>query len=55
MPLHELFDSLTDAVRDHADEIAERAVALGSIAAGRTQDVAGASMPAEYPADVTKG
>ena len=55
MSLHEIFDSLTDAVRDHADEIAERAVALGGFAAGRTQDVAGASTLDKYPADITKG
>ncbi|MBT6312110.1 MAG: DNA starvation/stationary phase protection protein Dps [Alphaproteobacteria bacterium] len=55
MPLHEMFDSLTDAVRDHADEIAERAVALGGMAAGRTQDVANASKLDQYPADITKG
>ena len=55
MPLHELFDSLTDSVRDHADEMAERAVALGGTAAGRTQDVSNASQLAEYPADLVKG
>ena len=54
-PLHDLFDAVTDAVRVHADDIAERAVALGGTAAGRTQDVASASKLAPYPADAVKG
>lgn len=55
MPLHEMFDALTDAVRVHADDIAERAVALGGTAEGRTQDVASASSVTAYPSDLTKG
>jgi starvation-inducible DNA-binding protein len=55
MPLHELFDSLHEAIQGHADEIAERAVALGGTAAGRTQDVAAGSSLEAYPADLVKG
>lgn len=54
-PLHELFDALTDDVRVHADDIAERAVALGGAAMGRTQDVANASKLDAYPADAATG
>lgn len=53
--LHEMFDAITDAVRIHADDIAERAVALGGVANGRTQDISSASTIAEYPADATGG
>lgn len=53
--LHELFDALTDILRVNSDDIAERAVALGGTAAGRTQDVATSSKLAPYPADATSG
>lgn len=53
--LHELFDALTDGVRVHADDIAERIVALGGVAMGRTQDVAKASSLAAYPEDAVSG
>lgn len=53
--LHTLFDALNDEARVHADDIAERAVSLGGVALGRTQDVAGASTLAEYPADASAG
>ena len=38
--LHELFDLISDAAREYADLVAERAVALGGLAAGTHQDVA---------------
>jgi len=53
--LHDLFDALTDTVRVHADDIAERAVALGGAAAGRTQDVAKQSKLDSYPTDAVSG
>lgn len=54
-PLHELFDAVTDAVRVHSDDIAERVAALGGVAGGRTQDVAEKTSLAPYPADATSG
>jgi len=37
--LHELFDSVSDSAREYADELAERAVALGGVARGTLADV----------------
>ncbi|MGZ0188344.1 MAG: DNA starvation/stationary phase protection protein Dps [Alphaproteobacteria bacterium] len=54
-PHHELFDALTDGMRVHADDIAERITALGGIAKGRTQDVAAASALPAYPAEAVAG
>ena len=54
-PLHELFDSVTDAVRGHADDIAERITALGGVAKGRTQDIAAATALPEYPLQAEAG
>lgn len=54
-PLHALFDALTDEVRTHADEIAERAVQLGGTARGRTQDIAANSTLPAYPEDAISG
>lgn len=51
--LHELFDAVAGRVEDHGDELAERAVQLGGIAAGTTQVVAKETTLAPYPADIT--
>jgi starvation-inducible DNA-binding protein len=37
--LHELFDLISDAAREYADLVAERAVALGGMALGTREDV----------------
>lgn len=50
--LHELFDKFAADLDDHADTLAERAVALGGTALGTTQAVAKASMLAPYPVDI---
>jgi len=53
--LHELFDSVTDIVRTHADDIAERVAALGGSPMGRAQDVAANTSLAAYPAEAVDG
>jgi len=55
MPLHELFDSITDIVRGFADEIAERATALGGLASGTARDAAAGSRIEAYPVGITSG
>jgi starvation-inducible DNA-binding protein len=52
--LHELFDTISDAAREYADLTAERAVALGGLAAGTHQDVAANSQLAPFPSGETK-
>lgn len=51
--LHELFDQIAARVDGHADDMAERLVQLGGIAAGTTQAVAAATTLAPYPLDAT--
>jgi starvation-inducible DNA-binding protein len=51
--LHELFDQIQARVDVFADDIAERAVALGGVVAGTSQTVAKASKLEAYPTDVT--
>ncbi len=51
--LHEMFDQMQARVNTFADEIAERAVTLGGLAAGTTQAVAADSKLAPYPTDIT--
>ena len=41
--LHELFDRVALQAREYADEIAERAVALGGVARGTIEEIAGQS------------
>jgi len=53
--LHELFDQINEAVEDHVDDIAERAVQLGGIAEGTARMVARRSSLAEYPAMAVDG
>lgn len=47
--LHELFDRVASQAREYADEIAERAVALGGTARGTVQVAAGESRLPDYP------
>lgn len=47
--LHELFDQVAEAARAYADDLAERAVALGGIAQGTVEDVSRASALAKMP------
>jgi len=53
--LHELFDDVTDAVREASDTVAERATALGGIAFGTARMAAEKSVLAEYPTDIADG
>jgi len=47
--LHDLFDRVASDAGKYADEIAERAVALGGVARGTVQAVAGQTQLSEYP------
>jgi starvation-inducible DNA-binding protein len=49
--LHELFDELAEPLLKFADEIAERATALGGMALGTARMAAGSSRLEEYPVD----
>ena len=53
--LHELFDTLADAVEEYVDVIAERATALGGTALGTVRMSAAASRLPEYPVDAVDG
>jgi starvation-inducible DNA-binding protein len=53
--LHAFFDGLADHALAHADELAERAVALGGVAEGRMPQVAKASALPGYPANAVAG
>ncbi len=53
--LHELFDKVNEAVEDYVDDIAERAVQLGGVAAGTARTAAKRSSLAEYPASAVDG
>ncbi|MFO0931873.1 MAG: DNA starvation/stationary phase protection protein Dps [Planctomycetota bacterium] len=53
--LHAFFDELSAHALAHADELAERAVALGGIAEGRTPQVAKASTIPGFPASAVSG
>lgn len=50
--LHELFDQIQGRVDTFADDIAERAVALGGVVAGTSQAASKASNLDAYPTDV---
>lgn len=52
--LHELFDAVAEAVEGHADNLAERAVALGGTVAGTSQAVAGNTTLEAYPTSAQK-
>ena len=47
--VHELFDKIADIALDFADEIAERAAAMGAIAEGTVQVAASRSYLVPYP------
>jgi starvation-inducible DNA-binding protein len=47
--LHKLFDELAGRLEEMTDEIAERATALGGVAAGTLRQAAGASRLPEFP------
>jgi starvation-inducible DNA-binding protein len=53
--LHELFDELAAQIDGHVDEMAERITALGGIAEGTVQVVAGRSKLDPYPLDIAEG
>ena len=53
--LHELFDQLAAEVLPFVDTIAERATALGGMAAGTTRMAAASSSLPEYPTDIADG
>jgi starvation-inducible DNA-binding protein len=53
--LHELFDQLAGDFDEHVDEMAERITALGGIAEGTVQAVAGRSKLDAYPLDIAEG
>jgi starvation-inducible DNA-binding protein len=53
--LHELFDKLAAEIDGHVDEMAERITALGGIAEGTVQAVAGRTRLDAYPLDIAEG
>jgi starvation-inducible DNA-binding protein len=53
--LHELFDKAAEAVEDHVDDVAERAVQLGGTAHGTIRMAAARSSLREYPASALDG
>lgn len=53
--LHELFDKVGKELEEFADEIAERAVALGGVALGTVQVVAKETRLPEYPPELVAG
>jgi starvation-inducible DNA-binding protein len=53
--LHELFDKIVDELDEHADDIAERAVALGAQVPGTARVAAKRSSLKEYPLDLSDG
>ena len=53
--LHLLFDKLAEEVDGHADEVAERATALGGVATGTARQAVASSRVPEFPAGVHKG
>jgi starvation-inducible DNA-binding protein len=53
--LHELFDTLAGELGGHVDEMAERITALGGVAEGTVQAVAGRTKLDAYPLDISDG
>jgi starvation-inducible DNA-binding protein len=53
--LHELYDTVAEAVLEYVDEIAERATALGGLALGTARMAAAESTLDEYPLDAVAG
>ena len=52
--LHEFFDAIQGRVDTFADDIAERAVALGGVVSGTLRAAAKASTLEAYPTDITE-
>jgi starvation-inducible DNA-binding protein len=55
MPLHELFDSIAGQSGGHIDDVAERLVQLGGVAAGTVRDAARGSTLSEAANDTVTG
>lgn len=53
--LHELFDKVSDVAAEAADDVAERAVALGGTAYGTTAVVNKVTHLSAYPLDILQG
>ena len=53
--LHKLFDELAGHVVEFADEVAERATALGGVANGTARMVVASTQLSEFPAGVSAG
>lgn len=53
--LHQLFDSIAEAVAAYVDEIAERIVQLGGVAEGTVRVSAARSRLADYPLVISDG
>ncbi|MEO8616479.1 MAG: DNA starvation/stationary phase protection protein Dps [Luteolibacter sp.] len=53
--LHELFDTIYEAVENYVDMIAERIVQLGGVAEGTARVAASRSTLGEYPLDIAGG
>ncbi len=51
--VHELLDSVYDRVNEGADMMAERAVIIGGVAKGTSQDVVSNTKMKAYPNDIT--
>ncbi len=49
--VHELLDEVADRLQESADDMAERAVALGGLARGTLDSIAAASRVEPYPSD----
>lgn len=49
-PIHELYDRITDTLRESYDDIAERLVAIGAPADGRVSTLSKTSAVEEFPA-----
>jgi starvation-inducible DNA-binding protein len=52
--LHPLFDTIASSALAYNDEVAERAVALGALAAGTVRTSASRSRLTQYPEDLTR-
>ncbi len=55
MGLHQLFDSIAEAVAAYVDQIAERIVQLGGVAEGTVRVSAARSKLADYPLVISAG
>lgn len=53
--LHQLFDTIDEAVRSYVDMIAERIVQLGGVAEGTVRVAASRSRLREYPLEIADG